>query len=552
MEKFKSLGLSDEMIKALEKKGFEEPTAIQEMTIPIFINETTDIIGQAQTGTGKTAAFGIPILELIKETGIGVQALILAPTRELALQVADEINSLKGHKKLKVLPVYGGQSIDGQIRNLKRDADIVVGTPGRIIDHLERKSLDISKIKFMVLDEADEMLNMGFIDEVEKIFKATPSEKRVILFSATMASEILNIAKKYMREYKILKMKKESLTTNLTDQIYFEISNGDKFEALCRIIDIEQEFYGIIFCRTKLDVDSIASKLVDRGYPAEGLHGDISQMQREKVLGKFRNKKLSILVATDVAARGIDVNDLTHVINYSLPQDPESYVHRIGRTGRAGKEGTAITFISPDEYRKLTFITRITKSDIRKEELPGINQVIESKKKRIMEEILEIMESEDYVSYSDFAKEILTDNNAERIVASVLRYALEDELDEKNYTEIRKYSSSNVNMAGKSRLFIAMGRLDDMTPMKIIDKLKEAVDIESKDIREIKILDKFSFFTVPFELAEQILDAFKTKRGKSLVERAKESTGGSSGGNRDRSRDGYKDRNKYQSRDRRY
>jgi len=294
--------------------------------------------------------------------------LILAPTRELAVQVCEEINSLKGHKRLQIAPIYGGQSYGEQFRRLKRGVDIIVGTPGRIQDHIDKGSLDLSHLSHLILDEADEMLNMGFVEDIEKILESVNEEKRMVLFSATMPKAILNIAHKYMGDYEVLAVKKEQLTTNLTEQIYYELSERDKFEALCRIIDIEDDFYGIVFCRTKVKSDEVAERLINRGYTAAALHGDISQNMRERILSQFKDKKINILVATDVAARGIDVTNLTHVINYSLPQDPESYVHRIGRTGRAGQEGTAITFVTHSEYRMMIRIKRMANTDIKKKD----------------------------------------------------------------------------------------------------------------------------------------------------------------------------------------
>ncbi|MFQ5900631.1 MAG: DEAD/DEAH box helicase, partial [Thermodesulfobacteriota bacterium] len=384
---FNDLGLSAKVLDAINKKGFEEPTAIQVMTIPLMLRDDTNIIAQAQTGTGKTAAFGLPLIELVNTDSKTVQALILAPTRELAIQVSEEINSLKGDKDIRIVPIYGGQSIDQQLRRLKKGVHIVVGTPGRVIDHLNRKTLKIGKIEHLILDEADEMLNMGFIEDMEKIMKHTNPVKRTLLFSATMPRKIKDLAHKYMDGYEFLTVKKEQLTTNLTEQIYFEVKASDKFEALCRIIDIEDDFYGLIFCRTKSNVDSVVTHLKDRGYDAEAIHGDISQAQRERILGTFKKRKVNTLVATDVAARGIDVNNLTHVINYSLPQDPESYVHRIGRTGRAGNEGTAITFITPIEYKQLMFIQRIAKTDIKKSKIPGVKDIIKAKKKKIYDDL---------------------------------------------------------------------------------------------------------------------------------------------------------------------
>lgn len=510
LETFRRLGLSENTIEALRKKGFEEPTKIQEKIIPLLLNTNMDIVGQAQTGTGKTAAFGLPLIEKLDESAMGIQALVLVPTRELAIQVSEEIHSLKGNKNLQILPIYGGQSIEQQLRRLKGKVDIVVGTPGRIIDHITRKTLKLNHISYCVLDEADEMLNMGFIDDVEEILKHTKAEKRMLLFSATMPHQILKLAEKYMKKYEFIGIEKEELTTHLTDQIYFEVSSQDRFEALCRIIDLEKVFYGLIFCRTKVDVDYLANKLVDRGYGAEGLHGDMSQYQREKILDKFKRKKINILVATDVAARGIDIHNLTHVINYSLPQNPESYVHRIGRTGRAGKEGTAITFVTPNEYRNLIFIKKIAKTDIRKKEIPKIADVINFQKEKIKEEISKVIigkSSSD--EYSKLAQEMLVENSAEDVLAALLKYAFQDVLDEKNYNEIREVS---IDKKGTTRLFIALGRQDDMTPRKLVDFIKQKVNVLDRDIRDVRIFDKFSFVTLPFEEAEIILDIFKKEK----------------------------------------
>ncbi len=525
LAKFKELGISEITLKALKKKGYEEPTPIQEKTIPVLLKGDLDIIGQAQTGTGKTAAFGIPIIERIQERSKTVQALILAPTRELAIQVSEEMNTLKGTRNLHIIPVYGGQSIDQQLTRLKKGVDVVVGTPGRVIDHINRKTLKLDNISYLVLDEADEMLNMGFIEDVEEILKSTNADKKTLLFSATMPKAILTIAKKYMREHEFLAVDKVDLTTNLTDQIYFEVSRYDRFEALCRIVDIEDVFYGLVFCRTKVDVDEVANKLVDRGYDADALHGDISQSQREKILKKFKQQRINILVATDVAARGIDINNLTHVINYAMPQDPESYVHRIGRTGRAGKEGTAITFVTPQEYKNLLFIKKFAKTDIRKEKLPEIDEVISTKKARIKDELLTVASLENEDIYLDMAEELLLDNDPANVLASLIKYSFQDELDEKNYKEIRGVS---VDVTGKTRLFVALGKADKMTPRKLVDFIRQETDINDKDIRDIRIFDTFSFMTAPFDEAEIILETFKRKKpgGKRpMVVKAKEKGG---------------------------
>lgn len=522
LEKFRKLGLSENTLAALKHKGFEEPTLIQEQIIPLLLRETVDVIGHAQTGTGKTAAFGLPLIEKLIEGAQKVQVLILVPTRELAVQVAEEINSLKGKKHLRIVAVYGGQSMDQQLFRLRKGVDIVVGTPGRIKDHLQRGSLQIKQISYMVLDEADEMLNMGFIDDVEDILSYTNPEKRMLLFSATIPESIVHLAKKYMRKYQIIRAQKEQLTVSLTDQIYFEVGESDKLEALCRIIDSEADFYGLIFCRTKIDVDNVSKKLSDRGYDVEGLHGDISQNQRERILERFKKKRVNTLVATDVAARGIDIYNLSHVINYSLPQNPESYVHRIGRTGRAGKEGTAITFVTPDEYRKLVAIKRLTKTDIRREKIPAIEDVIRSKQTRIKNDIVGIIQSDEHNEYIDFAQEILKEGVPVKVLAAVIKYAFQDDLSTKGYGKISEVS---VDMKGTTRLFVAKGKIDNMNPRNLVSMIKQIAQIEPRKIHDVRIFEKFSFITVSFEDAEIILRAFKKNTDKrSIVERAKEKT----------------------------
>jgi ATP-dependent RNA helicase DeaD len=509
MDSFESLGLSESTLKVLKRKGYEEPTLIQTKTIPAILSGIKDIVGQAQTGTGKTAAFGLPIIELLRGRSKSVQALVLTPTRELAIQVAEEINSLKGNKKLSIVPIYGGQSIDQQLRSLKKGIDVVVGTPGRIIDHIQRGSLNLNSISYLVLDEADEMLNMGFIDEVKKILEQTSADKRTMLFSATMPREIMSIAEKYMGEYDMFEVQKGQLTVSSTDQIYFEVSYADKFEALCRIVDMEEEFYGLVFCRTKNDVDTVANHLIERGYDADGLHGDLSQSQREKILNKFKKRLVNVLVATDVAARGIDVQDLTHVINYALPQDPESYVHRIGRTGRAGKEGTAITFITPEEYRKLQYIKRSAKTDIRKAKLPKVKEVIKAKKMRIKSDLAEIVQSHLDNEYLKMSRELLDGYPAEEIVSALLQYSFQEELSASSYTEIE---DAVVDSTGTTRLFVAQGKKDGLTPRKLISFIKEKCNIRSEKIKLIQILDKFSFVTLPFHEAEVLLSHFKKRK----------------------------------------
>lgn len=552
---FKNLGLTDKTLKALYKKGYEKPSPIQELTIPALLLGDKDIIGQAQTGTGKTAAFSLPIIEQIDENGKNIQAIVLTPTRELAVQVSEEMHALSYGRKIRVAPVYGGQSMEFQIKQLRKGVDVVVGTPGRVMDLMNRGILKIDNLKFFVLDEADEMLNMGFVEDIEKILESTNEDKKMLFFSATMAPEILKIAKNHMKEHEILSVKARELTTDLTDQIYFEVKDRDKFEALCRIMDLATDFYGIVFCRTKNDVNELVGKLNDRGYDAEGLHGDISQNHREVTLRRFKTKKLNVLVATDVAARGIDVNDLSHVINYAIPQEAEAYVHRIGRTGRAGKKGTAITFITPSEYRKLMYIQKIVKTEIRQEKLPRIKDIIEAKKGRIMSEIDAIIENGEFKNFDKMANELLLSSDPHTIIAALLKNAYDHELDESNYSEIsvssdrrdssrrdrdsrdsreprerrtrdtdRTSDEDSLDTTGKVRLFIALGKKDGITLKKLLDKISKKANVAESKIRNVELYENFSFVSVPFKEAEIIIDAFEVERTgkKPLIEKAKE------------------------------
>jgi len=530
--KFEDLGLSKKVLEAIKSKGFEEPTPVQALTIPAMLRDDTDIIAQAQTGTGKTAAFGLPLIEMIDTDEKNIQAIILAPTRELAIQVSEEINSLKGDSNLHVIPIYGGQSINQQLRLLRRGVHIVVGTPGRVIDHIGRKTLDLTHISHLILDEADEMLNMGFVDDMEEIMKHTNSEKRTLLFSATMPSKIKKLASRYMANHEIITVEKQTLTASLTEQIYYEVKASDKFESLCRIIDIEEDFYGLIFCRTKNDVDTVNSRLLDRGYDSDAIHGDIVQRKRETILDKFKKKNINVLVATDVAARGIDVNNLSHVINYSLPHDPEAYVHRIGRTGRAGNEGTAITFITPSEYKKLMFIQRVAKADIKKSKVPGVQDIIDSKKSKIDEDLNEIKDEEVGDSYYSWSKKLLEDKNPTRLVAKLLAYCFDNDLNPDLYNNIRDLSNnhrdrdknnSENEMEGKSRLFVALGRKDKTSPGKLVTFIIKNTGVKNSAIEQVEVYKDFSFITVPFKEAEIILNVFrdKSENGRSLIVKAK-------------------------------
>lgn len=540
LENFKALGLSEKTLSAIKAKGFETPSPIQAMTIPVLLENRNDIIGQAQTGTGKTAAFGLPILERITPNSGSVQALILVPTRELALQVTDELQSFRT-SNVTISAIYGGASMSEQLRRLSKGIDIVVGTPGRILDHIRRGTLKLENAKWMVLDEADEMLNMGFIEDVEEILSHTGEGRRTLLFSATMPRKIADLAENFMRDVKILKVESNFVTTELTDQIYFEVRESDKFDALTRIIDVENDFYAIIFCRTKLFVDELVSRLMERGYAAEGLHGDVSQALREKILSKFKKKNINILVATDVAARGIDVNNLTHVINYSLPQDSESYVHRIGRTGRAGNQGTAITFISNSEYRQFLMMKRMVKADIRKEEIPTIQDIITTKRNNILSEINETIESGLFEDYREMAESILTETDPVTALSTILKISFKSDLDVSSYSEIRGFS---VDRKGTARIFIAMGEKDGHTLRSLVKLVQDESGIAASKINDVKVLEEFSFITVPFENAEAIVRSLnRLSEGRPIAEIAKEKKdGGSRGGERRGGGDGERRR----------
>jgi ATP-dependent RNA helicase DeaD len=450
------------------------------------------------------------------------------------------MNSLRGEKVLEIVPIYGGQSIDMQLSRLNRGVDIVVGTPGRVLDMIHRGCLILDKVSFAVLDEADEMLNMGFIEDIEEILSKTGPDKRMLMFSATMPHQIIAIAEKFMREYEVVTVKRQQLTTALTDQIYFEVRREDKLEALTRIIDIEDDFYALVFCRTKNDVDEITEKLTYRGYGVEALHGDISQAQRIKVIERFKRKKFNILIATDVAARGIDINNLTHVINFSIPQEPESYIHRIGRTGRAGKTGTAITFVTPSEYRKLTFIQKLTNTEIRRERLPTPKDIIANKKVKFKEAITNLMVTEKHLDYMSLAADLLKDGEPEAVLAAMLKFTFKEDLMAVNYSDLGNNSGGGsvigggsssgggsrnaVDVKGKTRLFVARGKQDGYNPRKIADMIWDAAKVKGYKVENIQCFDSFTFVTVPFSEAEIIMEAFRRRANgrQSLVELAKE------------------------------
>ena len=419
-EKFEHLSLSREISKAIADMGFEETTPIQAQTIPVVL-EGKDIIGQSQTGTGKTIAFGIPIIEKLNAKSKNVQAIILCPTRELAIQVAEELKRLLIYRKdINILPVYGGQPIDRQIRALKSGIHIVIGTPGRVIDHINRSTLKLNNVKTVVLDEADEMLNMGFIDDVETILDKVPEERQTLLFSATMPKPILNLTKRYQKNPEFIKVVHKQLTVPRVKQVYFEMKESMKLETLCRLIDMYNLKSSLVFCNMKKRVDELVMHLQARGYMADGLHGDLTQPQRDRAMGKFRKNSTEILVATDVAARGIDVDDIEAVFNYDLPQDEEYYVHRIGRTARAGKKGHAFTFVVGREIYKLREIQNYANIKIERKPVPSFADVEEARTSALLDKLKDIIEAGKHERYVHIIEPLLKDDYTSIDIAAAL------------------------------------------------------------------------------------------------------------------------------------
>ncbi len=568
LAEFRALGISETFLEALRLKGFEEPTPIQEQTIPLLLSGERDLIGQAQTGTGKTAAFGLPILETLPGGARDPGALILSPTRELCLQTAQELNSLKGTRELKVLPLYGGQAIEIQLRGLHAGLDVAVGTPGRIQDLIDRGALNLGSLRFAVLDEADEMLNMGFIEEIESILAHTPREKRMLMFSATMPEPILKIAEKFMRPgYGIVRTEPERLAVDLTDQIYYEVRREDRLEALSRLIDMEDRLFAMVFCRTRNDVDDLTENLNARGYAVEALHGDIAQAQRTRVINRFKAQKFRILIATDVAARGIDVSGLTHVINYSIPLSTEAYVHRIGRTGRAGKRGTALTFVSPSELRQLSRIRREANVEIRKGTLPSPSEVVSARRRRAAEKIAAVVAGEEGLQeYLPFAESLLgagsRNENAgngkegdrsgiaeeaatapELLLAALLRLHYGDSLLEKGCALLfsekkrrpprrgektewgeeeekgdgRRSGAKGVSSrkekerekGDETRFYFGAGRASGYGPAEILEFLFRRAGLRKNRIGKIDVHDDFSFFSVDSSDAVRLAESFR-------------------------------------------
>ena len=524
---FRDLGIREDILESIEKKGYQNPSPIQEQVIPVFLTWNKDIIGQAQTWTWKTASFWIPLLQLINTKQRATKAIILCPTRELAIQVSDEIASFSPDNKMSSLLLYWWNPIRDEIRGLKNKPHLIIWTPGRVIDHLNKWRLHLEDLEYFVLDEADEMLNIGFREEIEEIMRSTPKNKKTLLFSATMPKSIMDIVKNYMQEYDLISVKSQNLTNNNIEQKYYEVRREQKFDALTRIIEIQENFYSIIFCKTKLDVDELASKLMWAGYLAEWIHWDIEQKMREKILSRFKGKKINILVATDVAARWIDVNDITHVINYSLPENPETYTHRIWRTGRAGKSWTAITFVSPSEKRKIFFFENVIKAKIKREFLPTVSEVIEAKKINLIENIKNLIEENKGKDYMDLSRELLQiEDSPEILISALIKKFYWNQLMAENYIEIKqdtRESRSQDSSSSEIRLFVARWKRSGIvSPGSLLNFIWTECDIPMKNAGKIEIFNDFSYINVPEYEAEIILQVFKNlDKRKPVVVKAK-------------------------------
>ena len=445
MDKFTTLGISDSVIRALNDMGFEEPTPIQEQAIPACL-EGRDLVGQAQTGTGKTAAFGIPMIEKTKESMDLAQGVVLTPTRELAIQVAEELNKIGQYTNVHVLPIYGGQDIQRQIKALKKHPQIIVATPGRLMDHMKRKTIRLTGVKMAVLDEADEMLNMGFIEDIEHILSETPASRQTVLFSATMPRQIQNLAQRFLDHPVHISIKAKEITVPLIEQHYIEVQDRQKFDILCRLLDIQSPELAIVFGRTKRRVDELAEALKKRGYSAEGIHGDLTQGKRDAVLRQFRDGTIDVLVATDVAARGLDVSGVTHVYNFDIPQDAESYVHRVGRTGRAGQSGLALTFVIPRELEHLRAIERMTNRKIVRMAIPTATEAIEGQQRLTVDRLLAVVEEGNLDQYKGRAEELLAGTDSVSLLSAALKLLTR----EPDSTPVKITEEAPLRMRGRS------------------------------------------------------------------------------------------------------
>lgn len=518
---FKDLNLSKEVQKAIEEMGFEEATPIQSQSIP-HIFEGKDVIGQAQTGTGKTCAFGIPAIEMIGYDTDSIQVLILCPTRELCIQTAEELAKVAKYKRnIRLLPIYGGQPIDRQLMALRKRPQIIIGTPGRLMDHMRRGTLRLSNLRMIILDEADEMLNMGFREDIDTILEQVPAQRQTILFSATMSPEIMDLTSKYLSNPALIKIVHRELTVPLIEQFYIEVRESAKMEALSRIIDAGNIPLSLVFCNTKRRVDELAAHLQSRGYSAEGLHGDMSQSQRDKVMAKFRRGAIEVLIATDVAARGIDVENVEAVFNYDIPNDEEYYVHRIGRTGRAGKSGRAYTFVSGREIFKIKAIQRYAHATIMPMKLPSLLDVEEKKVGALFNRLKTVLAGNHISKYTNYIEKFLEETADDRdgnevttldIAAALLKMSIgQNEADEEPVESADEFEDA-MTENGMVRFFVNLGRIDRIQPRRLLELISENTSLPGKLVGAIDIYEKFTFVEVPREYAGEVLYSLKNLR----------------------------------------
>lgn len=541
MATFSDFPLREELVSAVTEMGFETPTPIQEKVIPHLTSQPTDIIGLAQTGTGKTAAFGLPLLHHTDPAQKHVQALVLSPTRELCMQIQEEFQKYSSHMRgLKTTAVYGGVPIGGQIREVKRGPQVIVATPGRLIDLLERKALSLDQVQYVVLDEADEMLNMGFREDIEFILQNTPEREYTWLFSATMSNDVRKIAKRFMTEWKEYTVAKENTTNENIDHQYYVTQHHNRFETLRRLLDFTPGIYGIIFTRTKQDAHDVSERLMRMGYHVSALHGDMDQKMRSKVMERFKNKTLQAIVATDVAARGIDVNDITHVINYELPEDPEVYTHRSGRTARAGKSGICMSIVSPKEISKVRQIERIIKSKFHKSDIPDGAEVVRKRLFYYLEQIETAEPQKDFGKvYQSSIHERFEDMDKDELIRRLIWLQLKETIDAyHDAADLNAgYEDRSSRQSGFVRLFMNMGQKDGINDAKqLVQFVTETTDVEQNIIQRVTVRELSSFFNVPADAAEFIVAAMSQKkhRGRKIrIEEAEQSNRNDRGGSRD-------------------
>ena len=520
MLSFKDLGLSQDILTTISKIGFEKPTLIQEKAIPQILSSNKDLKAFAQTGTGKTAAFSLPILDQLDFDSRDTQAIILSPTRELAIQIAKNINEFSENlHQINVLAVYGGSSIEDQIRSLKKGAQVVVGTPGRTVDLIKRKQLKLQNIKWLVLDEADEMLNMGFKDEIDKILETTPSSKQTLLFSATFPKEVESIAKHYMNNPVEISAGQKNIGAENVDHEYYLVSDRNRYATLKRIADLNPEIYGIVFCRTRRETKDVANNLITDGYNADALHGDLSQAQRDIVMQKFRSKHLQLLVATDVAARGLDVTDLTHIINYKLPDQIESYTHRSGRTGRAGKKGISIAIITNKEKRTIQSIEKRINKKFEQKLVPKGKEICEKQLYSLIDKIhdIEINEKEIHEFLPEIFKK-LEGLDREELIKRFVSIEFNHFLSYyENAPDINVDNSKLKNRASDdsfTRFYINLGKIDKVNPAQMIGLINDKIGKRNVEIGKIEILNNFSFFEIDKNCTDRTLETFKNFKFK--------------------------------------